>query len=133
MLENTLNILNKHESFHDWYLLGIAADMERQTVELRLMFDNKEDRARLLFKGATRCWINDFLIQNIISSIKVLSDFDADEYKKALLSLDRSYSWGKGKPLKNIAIIEATLGADVLIEFDSLDVEPESPSTGTHI
>ncbi|MBB5445222.1 hypothetical protein HDG38_003851 [Paraburkholderia sp. WSM4177] len=89
-------------------------------------FDNKKERVRLLFSGATRCWANDFLIQNIVYSIKVLTDFNSDEYRKALASLDKAYSWGKGKPLKNIAVLEATLGAELLIEFDSLEVEPES-------
>ncbi|MBB5408179.1 hypothetical protein HDG34_002111 [Paraburkholderia sp. HC6.4b] len=121
-----MKIIEQYVSFHDWYLLGIAADMDKEVVELRLMFDNKKDRVRLLFGGATRCWANDFLIQNIVYSIKVLTDFNSDEYRKALASLDKAYSWGKGKPLKNIAVLEATLGAELLIEFDSLEVEPES-------
>jgi hypothetical protein len=50
------------DSFHDWYLLAIAADMDKQLVELRLMFDNRIDRVRLLFKGASRCLVEDFLI-----------------------------------------------------------------------
>ncbi|WP_157652298.1 hypothetical protein [Burkholderia ubonensis] len=115
--------IEKYESFHDWYLLGLTADMDKEVVELYLMFDNKKDRARLLFKGATRCWCNDFLIQNIIYSIKVLTDFNSDEYRQALAALDKSYSWGKGKPLKSIASVQATLGAELLVEFDSLEVE----------
>ncbi|MGS0895849.1 hypothetical protein ACVBGC_25450 [Burkholderia stagnalis] len=87
------------------------------------MFDNKQDRARLVFKGATRCWCNDFLIQNIISSIKVLTDFNSDEYLQALATLDKSYSWGKGQPLKSIASVQATLGAELLVEYDSLEIE----------
>jgi hypothetical protein len=39
------------DSFHDRYLLAIAADMDKQLVELRLMFDNWIDRVRLLFKA----------------------------------------------------------------------------------
>ncbi|MFT4063984.1 hypothetical protein [Paraburkholderia sp.] len=120
-----MKIIEQYESFHDWYLLGIAADMDRQVVDLRLMFDNRKDRVRLSFTGATRCWVNDFLIQNIIYSIKVLTDFNSDEYRKALALLDKSYSWGEGKPLKNIAFVQATLGAELFIEFDSLEVEPE--------
>ncbi|HEY2021749.1 hypothetical protein [Paraburkholderia sp.] len=121
-----MKIIEKYELFHDWYLLGIAADMDNELVELRLMFDNRKDRVRLSFSGATRCWVNDFLIQNIIYSIKVLTDFDSDEYRNVLALLDKSYSWGEGKPLKNIAVIEATLGAELLIEFDSVEVEPEA-------
>jgi hypothetical protein len=120
-----MKIIEQYESFHDWYLLGIAADMDKEVVELRLMFDNKKDRVQLSFSGATRCWVNDFLIQNIIYSIKVLTDFNSDEYQKALDLLDKSYPWGEGKPLKKIASIQATLGAELLIEFDSLEVEPE--------
>jgi hypothetical protein len=120
-----MNIIDTYESFHDWYLTGITADMDRQTVELRLMFDDRKDRVRLRFSGATRCWMNDLLIQNIVYSIKVLSQFDTDDYRQALASLDQSYSWGKGKPLKYIAVVQATLGAEGLIEFDSLEVERE--------
>ncbi|KXU89342.1 hypothetical protein CI15_09975 [Paraburkholderia monticola] len=99
--------------------------MDKEVVELHLMFDNKKDRVRLSFGGATRCWVNDFLIQNIIDAIKVLTDFNSDADRKALALLDKTYSWGKGKPLKNIAVVEASLGAELLIEFDSLEVEPE--------
>ncbi|EEA00365.1 hypothetical protein BH160DRAFT_4312 [Burkholderia sp. H160] len=85
-----MTIIKEYESFHDWYLLGVAADMDNEAVELCLMFDNKKDRVRLSFNGATRCWVNDFLIQNIIYSIKVLTDFNSDEYRKALASLDKA-------------------------------------------
>jgi hypothetical protein len=121
-----MTFLEKYESFHDWYMLGITADMDRQIVELRLMFDNRKDRVRVLFRGATRCWANDFLIQNIIYTMKILTDFESDEYRQALAALDKSYSWGKGKPLKKIAQVQATLGADLLVEFDNLEVEPEA-------
>ncbi|TKC85994.1 hypothetical protein FAZ69_22045 [Trinickia terrae] len=118
-----MEIIKKYESFHDWYLMGVAADLDVGEVELRLLFDNKKDHARLVFKGASRCLVNDFLIQNIISSMEVLTDFEANEYKRALDALDSSYSWGRNKPRKNIAAITATLGAELFIEFDSLAVE----------
>lgn len=124
MPASQMKIIEQYESFHDWHLLGIAADMDQEQVELRLIFDNKIDRVRLLFSGATRCWVNDFLMQNIIYSIKVLTDFNSEDYRKALALLDKSYVRGEGKPLKNIVFIEATFGAELLIEFDSLEVEP---------
>lgn len=117
-----MNVIEKYQSFHDWYIMGVAVNMDRKLVELHLMFDNKNDHVHVRFSGATRCWINDFLIQNIIYSIKILSVFDGDEYKSALSLLDKSYSWGRDKPLKNIAVIAPTLGADVLIEFDTVEV-----------
>lgn len=118
-----MNVIEQYESFHDWYIMGVAVNMDHKVVELHLMFDNKRDHVRVQFCGATRCWVNDFLIQNIVYSIRILSTFDTDEYKKALNLLDKSYSWGRGKPLKNIAVIEPTLGADVLIEFDTVEVK----------
>ncbi|HEX3636166.1 MAG TPA: hypothetical protein VHV99_11860, partial [Paraburkholderia sp.] len=77
-----MEIIKKYESFHDWYLQGVAADLDAGEVELRLMFDNRKDHARVIFKGASRCLMNDFLIQNIIYSMDVLKDFESDEYKR---------------------------------------------------
>ena len=103
--------------------VGVAADLDAGEVELRLMFDNRKDHARVIFKGASRYLVNDFLMQNVIYSMDVLTDFESDEYKRALDALDNSYSWGRNKPRKNIAVITATLGAELFIEFDSLAVE----------
>jgi hypothetical protein len=113
------------DSFHDWYLLGVAADMDKRLVELRLMFDNKIDRVRLLFQGASRCLVDDFLIQNIIYSLKILDDRESDEYRQALARLNESYPWGENQLLKNIASIQATLGAELLVEFESMEIEPK--------
>ncbi|MFC0402857.1 hypothetical protein [Paraburkholderia rhizosphaerae] len=123
-----MDILEKYESFHDWYLLGVAVDMDKQVVDLQLIFDNKIDRVRLRFKGATRCLVDDFLIQNIIYSMEVLSVHESDAYKQALSRLDRSYPWGKDQPLKKIASIQATLGAELLVEFESMEAVPETES-----
>jgi hypothetical protein len=120
-----MKTLESYESFHDWYLLGVSADRDAQSVELRLMFDNKKDRARVHFEGATRCWVNDFLIQNIIYSIRVLDDFNSDAYKAARAVLDKSYPWGKDDPPKLIATVQATLGAELFVEFDAMQIESE--------
>lgn len=120
-----MKTLESYESFHDWYLLSVSADRDAKSVELQLMFDNKKDRARLRFDGATRCWVNDFLIQNIIYSMRVLDDFNSDDYKAARAVLDKSYPWGKDDPPKLIATVQATLGAELFVEFDTIRVEPE--------
>ena len=119
-----MDIIEKYESFHDWYLLGVAADRDKKLLELQLIFDNKMDRVRLLFKGASRCLVDDFLMQNIIYSLKVLDDRESDAYRQALARLDESYPWGENQPLKNIALIQATLGAELLVEFESMEVAP---------
>lgn len=99
--------------------------MFQAVVELKVMFDNRKDRARIVFKGATRCLLTDFLIQNIIYSVEVLSDFSSREFQQARSSLDSSYPWGRDKPPKAIASVSASIGADLLIEFDSLEVHAE--------
>jgi hypothetical protein len=117
-----MDIIKKFNSFHDWYLMGICADRKAAVVELALMFDNGKDRANVLFKGATRCVVNDFLIQNIICDIKVLADFESPDYLRALEALEKSY-FGKEKyPNKPIASVSATLGAELFVEFDTVDV-----------
>ncbi|MEX3688844.1 hypothetical protein AB3X91_30555 [Paraburkholderia sp. BR14263] len=117
-----MDVIKKFNSFHDWYLMGVSADREASMVELDLMFDNKKDRARVQFKGATRCLARDFLIQNIIYDVKVLTEYDSHDYQRALLALEESYFGKENRPNKPIASVSATLGAELLIEFDTVDV-----------
>ena len=126
-MESDVNTIARYHSFHDWYLCGLSADMVGEIVELKLMFDNRKDRARVLFKGATRCLVNDFLIQNIIYSMDVLSDYDSEAFKQARSALDKSYPWGRDKAPKQIVSISASIGADLLIEFESIEVISEQP------
>jgi hypothetical protein len=68
--DQTKNVIETFESFRGWYLTGISADMGAGIVELALMFDDRSKRVRVLFKGASRCLVNGFLIQNIIYEMK---------------------------------------------------------------
>lgn len=124
-MESNSDAIARYHSFHDWYLCGLSADMFGEIVELNLMFDDRKVRARVLFKGATRCLMNEFLIQNIIYSMDVLSDYESDKYKQVRQALDNSYPWGRDKAPKPIASVSATIGAELLIEFDSLEVLSE--------
>ncbi|MCG5073029.1 hypothetical protein [Paraburkholderia tagetis] len=126
-----MDAIKNYGSFHDWYLLSISADMKAELVELLLMFDDRKQRARVVFKGASRCLVNDFLIQNIIYEAKILTDFDSGEYERALDSLEKSYFGKVNREPKPIAVFSATLGAELLVEFDSLEVEPISPAIAT--
>jgi hypothetical protein len=130
-VESNSSVITQYHSFHDWYLCGISTDMFNSVVELSVMFDNRKDRARLIFRGATRCLVKDFLIQNIIFSIDVLSNYESQEFKQAQLDLDNSYPWGKDKSPKPIALISASIGAELLIEFDSVEVQPNSDQSLT--
>ncbi|WP_321883776.1 hypothetical protein [Paraburkholderia bannensis] len=124
-MESNSSVIARYHSFHDWYLCSVSTDMFDSVVELRLMFDNRKDRVRVTFKGATRCLVKDFLIQNIIYSIDILSDFESKEFIQARSDLDASYPWGKDKAPKPIASISASIGAELLIEFDSVEVDSE--------
>lgn len=116
------NLVEKFDAFHDWYLMGFGADRDNGIVELALLFDNKRDRVNLFFKGVTRCLVSDFLIQNIISELKILTDFDSPNYRHALSELERSYFGKENWPNKLIASVSATIGAELFIEFDTLEV-----------
>ncbi|WP_321909871.1 MULTISPECIES: hypothetical protein [unclassified Paraburkholderia] len=122
----TDTILTAWNHFHDWYLRGVSADMNAGIVELTLMFDDRKTRARVLFKGVSRCLMNDFLIQNIIYNAKILTDYSVEEYARALGMLEKSYFGKENHNPKPIAMFTATLGAEILVEFDTFDVMPDS-------
>jgi hypothetical protein len=119
-----MNELKALNYFHDWYLIGAEVDETQRRVVLNVLFDNRKDRARIVFSGATRCLMRDFLIQNIILRTKILANFESDEYAAALAALDTSYPWGRNQPRKVIVSIEATLGAELLVECDDVEVIP---------
>lgn len=126
-MNHAMDLIKRFNSFHDWYLMGISADREASVVELALMFDNRKDRARIRFTGATRCLANDFLIQNIIYDVKIFANFESPDYLRALDALEKSYFGKENRPNKPIAAISATLGAELLVEFDTMDVVTDLP------
>jgi hypothetical protein len=65
---------------------------------------------------------NAFHVQNIIYEVKVFTDFNSPECRSALHALEESYFGKESRPHKPIASISATLGAELLIEFDTVDV-----------
>lgn len=48
-----MQAIETYQSFHDWYLVGVEVDEVTKTVVLNLLFDNRKDRVRLVFSGAT--------------------------------------------------------------------------------
>lgn len=100
--------------FHDWNIIGVS--VEGDIVSLRLKNEGKEKV--LTFVGVSRCFMSDFLIQNIIYEIKILHEGDAG-YAEAISKLDKAYPW---PPIdeKNIAYISPSVGAEMIIEFSRL-------------
>jgi hypothetical protein len=124
-MESIAQLIEQYDGFHDWYLSAVSTDMLEKVVELKLTFGKKKNRIKLVFGGATRVLMNEFLIQNIIYSMDVLQNYESNEFKYARLTLDKSYPWGKNELPKPILSVNATIGADLLIEFESIEVHPE--------
>lgn len=106
-------------------MAAVSTDMFEKVVELKSNHGKKGNRMKLRFTGATRLLMNEFLIQNITYPVDILHDYESDEYKQARSTLDRSYPWGRNEAPKPIASINATIGADLLVEFDSIEVLPD--------
>ncbi|APA84053.1 hypothetical protein BJG93_00530 [Paraburkholderia sprentiae WSM5005] len=105
------------DGFHDSYLIGIDVDHLTNSITLKLRLGDTV--TSLIFHGATRFLLTEMLIQNIVYDIKdLMPGSDAHQHAKALL--DKSY-WKVKKPGSRIITITASLGAELLIEFESLE------------
>jgi hypothetical protein len=107
------------QSFHDWYMVGVAVDMNEHELTIQLCDSFKKRLATICFHGATRFIVDGFAAQNIIYSLSVLSE-NSSEYASARTALEASHPWGEDWPMKKIARISASLGAEVVVEFDSM-------------
>jgi hypothetical protein len=73
----------------------------------------------LIFRGATRFLPTEMLMQNIVYDIKDLMP-GSDAYQNAKTLLDKTY-WKVKKPGSRIITITASLGAELFIEFESVE------------
>lgn len=53
--------------YHDWYILGLLTDVDKDTIDLSLGQNGK--RSLLRFSNVRRCIFNNFTIGNIIFDI----------------------------------------------------------------
>jgi len=118
------------QSFHDWFIVGVAVNMNAHELTLQLRDDYGKRSAILSFEGATRFIVDGFVAQNIVYDLTVLEDFNSTEYKAARTELETAHPWGSNWPTKNIATISASLGAEVTVEFDRMRIveATESPN-----
>lgn len=110
--------LKKFVYFHDWHI-DILAVREGNRLTLGLKFN--EQRATLTFVGTSRCAIEHFGLVNIVYDIKILQPGDA-HYDRAQAALAKADRYSK-MPGRHIAFVAATAGAQLAIEFESLDIE----------
>ncbi|CAN7277299.1 MULTISPECIES: hypothetical protein [unclassified Caballeronia] len=105
--------------FHDWYIdiLAVTDDGDSLTVGLKL----DERRATVTFVGTTRCVIEHYGLLNIVYDIKFLEP-GTPCYEKALRALNQSDRFSDKQP-KHLALVAATVGAEIVVEFGSLRIE----------
>jgi len=105
------------DGFHDSYLIGIDVDHLTNSLTLKLRLDDTV--TTLIFRGTTRFLLTEMLLQNIVYDIKDLVS-GSDAYQNAKALLDKTY-WKVKKPGSRIIAITASLGAELFIEFESVE------------
>jgi hypothetical protein len=110
--------LKKFVYFHDWDI-DILAVREGNRLTLGLKFDDR--RATVTFVGTSRCAVEHFGLTNIVYDIKILQPGEA-RYDKALAVLAGTDRFSE-KPGCCIAFVAATAGAELVVEFESMEIE----------
>ncbi|MDR5732286.1 hypothetical protein QCE47_08000 [Caballeronia sp. LZ025] len=111
--------------FHDWHIDALSV-REGNRLVLSLSFDKRQ--AEVEFVGTSRCSVQHFGILNIVYDIMIISPSDAS-YSKALTALAQSDRFSKVSG-RLIAFIAATAGAELFVEFDSLEIREISAKQG---
>lgn len=103
--------------FHDWYIDTLAVpEGNRLTLGLKL----EDQRATVTFIGTSRCVVEHFGTLNIVYDIKIVEQGEA-RHEQALALLTKTARTSKPKG-RLIAWVAATAGAEVVVEFDSLEI-----------
>lgn len=117
--------LNDWNHLHDWYLdsVTIGPNEEPRTLTLGLYLDDR--RATVAFDGVTCFHLNGFGLLNIVYGLRLTSPADHDhEQVMAQLGKGERLSDRKGA---NVAYMYSSLGAELAVEFDSLQISPVRP------
>ncbi|WP_061162271.1 hypothetical protein [Caballeronia temeraria] len=113
-----MDILRSYVFFHDWEIDAIST-RDNNSLVLSLFFDGR--RAQVTFVGTSRCVIEHFGMLNIVYDITILRP-DEPQYQRALSLLTTSDRFSK-VPGKEIAFVAATAGAEIAVEFNTLEIE----------
>lgn len=117
--------LKKFVCFHDWQIDAIAV-RDRNKLSLELHFDDK--RATVTFVGTSRCVVDHFGLLNIVYEIRLLQPGEA-RYAKALAALENADRHSH-PPGRQIALVAATAGAELVVEFDELELQAATVACG---
>lgn len=113
--------LEHFDYFHDWNIDSLSV---RDRHKLIISLECDGERATVVFNETSRCTVEHFSVSNnIVFEIKILNVEDAN-YDHALAMLSKSECFSD-TPGRQIAIVLATAGAELAIEFESLEIEAE--------
>jgi hypothetical protein len=111
--------MDEFSSFHDWYIDRV----EISDSKLMLSLHFYEKRTEICFFGVVRCLINNFLMQNVIYEVKLVSiNRESGLFLSSRKQLEQAYPTPKPGESTNIAIFTPSVGADILIEFNDLKI-----------
>jgi hypothetical protein len=103
--------------FHDSYIIRVDVDHLTHFVCLHLR--TPDNIVSILeFSGATRFLFTEMLMQNIVYSVAELEP-QSMEYMEAVARFDKTY-WKNEKSGMRIAFLSASLGAEMLIEYENV-------------
>lgn len=105
------------DGFHDSYIIGVDLDHLTNTLTLKMRLGDTV--TSLVFQGVTRFLLTEMLMQNIVYDIKNLIP-GSHAHQNAKVLLDKTY-WQVKKPGSRIIAITASLGAELFIEFESVE------------
>ena len=107
--------------FHDWYLdtVAVGPNEEPRTLALGLYLGIR--RVTVTFNGVTCCHLDGFGLLNIVYSLRLTEPPDKD-YSRVMAQLNRGERLSDRRGA-TIAYMYSSLGAELAIEFDSLQVE----------
>jgi hypothetical protein len=108
---------DKFDHLHDSYIIRVEVDHLTEIVCLHL---RRPDSAVsiLEFVGAKRFLFTEMLMQNIVYSVTELEP-QSEAYMDAVARFNRTY-WKNEKSGMRIAFLSASLGAEMLIEYENV-------------
>ncbi|WP_103702818.1 hypothetical protein [Paraburkholderia eburnea] len=110
--------LKEFDYFHDWNIDVLAV---RDRNKLIVALEDNGKRATLTFNKTSRCTVEHFSVtNNIVFEVKIVKPGDKN-YDLALSMLSKSERF-TDTPGRQIAIVLATAGAEIAVEFETLDV-----------
>ncbi|NIF77197.1 hypothetical protein F3J20_07255 [Paraburkholderia sp. Cy-641] len=111
--------LTQFNYFHDWNISALAV---RDRHKLIVLLEDDGKRATATFSGTSRCTVEHFSVSNnIVFELKLLKPGDTN-YDLALAMLSKSERFSD-TPGRQVAIILATAGAELAVEFETLEID----------